>query len=105
MKKIILRQLIKEEILLLKEGIEHVQNLYKSWASKKSGNFDGAMKIMNDVIKYKQSLPKKDFSKYESYEELKSDLDGVLKKQKSKDITKFYEDNDLLVNCQSIIRI
>jgi hypothetical protein len=97
MKKIILRQLIKEEILLLKEGIEHIQNLYKSWATKKSGNFDGAMKIMNDVIKYKQSLPKKDFSKYESYEELKSDLDGVLKKQKSKDITKFYEDNDLLV--------
>ena len=97
MKKITLKQLIKEEISLLKEGIEHIQNLYKSWATKKSGNFNGAMKIMDDVIKYKQSLPRKDFSKYESYEELKSDLDEVLKKQKSKDTTKFYEDNDLLV--------
>ena len=65
MKKITLKQLIKEEISLLKEGIEHIQNLYKSWATKKSGNFNGAMKIMDDVIKYKQSLPRKDFSKYE----------------------------------------
>jgi len=55
------------------------------------------MEIMDDVIKYKKSLPKKDFSNYTSYEELKSDLDVILQKQKSKDVTKIYEDSDLLV--------
>lgn len=92
-----LRYLIKEELRLFTEGIEHVKNLYKSWANKKSGNPEEAIKIMDDVIKYIGSLPKKDFSKYVSYEELKSDLDKITEKQKSKDIGGIYEDDDLLV--------
>ena len=92
-----IRRIIKEEVKLYVEGIEHMQKLYKAWANKKSGNPDKAMKIMDDVIKYRKSLPKKDFAKYNSYEELKTDLDTIINKAKSKDVTKFYEDGELLV--------
>lgn len=93
-----IRKIILEEIKFsLLEGIEHMQNLYKSWANKKSGNPEAAMKIMDDVITNRRSLPKKDFANYTSYEELLKDLNQIKKSKAADDVTKFYEDKDLLV--------
>lgn len=93
-----IRKIILEEIKYsIFEGIEHIQNLYKSWANKKSGDPEAAMKIMDDVIANRRSLPKKDFAKYISYEELVNDLNKIKKAKASDDVTKFYEDKDLLV--------
>lgn len=94
----LIKKIILEEIKLsIFEGIEHVQNLYKSWAKKRSGNPEEALKLMDDVIKYQKRLPKKDFAKYNSYEELKRDIIKIKSEEKSTDITKIYEDKDLLV--------
>lgn len=82
---------------VINEDIEHVKNLYKSWANKKSGNPEKALGIMDDVLKYQKKLPKKDFAAYSSYEELFGDLEKVKDDEKSKDVTKLYEDKDLLV--------
>lgn len=82
---------------ILVEGPEHVEGLYRSWANKKSGNPEAALKIMDDVLKYQKRLPKKDFSKYSSYEELVSDLNKIKQSLKSEDATKLYEDKDLVV--------
>ena len=93
-----IRRIILEEIKLsLFESIEHMQNLYKSWANKKSGNPEAAMKIMDDVINNRRKLPKKDFASYTSYEELLKDLNKIKQESKSEDVTKIYEDRDLLV--------
>ena len=92
-KKIILEE-IRRSIF---EGVEHMENLYKAWANKKSGNPEAAMKIMDDVISKRRSLPKKDFAKYNSYEELLKDLNMIKSSKAPDDITKFYEDKDLLV--------
>jgi len=92
-KKIILEE-IRRSIF---EGVEHMENLYKAWANKKSGNPEAAMKIMDDVISNRRSLPKKDFAKYNSYEELLKDLNMIKASKVTDDITKFYEDKDLLV--------
>jgi hypothetical protein len=93
-----IRRIILEELRsLLLEGLEHTQNLYKSWANKKSGNPEAAMKIMDDVLKYQKRLPKKDFSQYSSYEELVSDLNKIKQSLKPEDVTKLYEDKDLVV--------
>jgi hypothetical protein len=82
---------------VINEQSEQSKKLYASWASKKSGNPEGAMSIMDDVLKLQKSLPKKDFANYSSYDELKKDLDKVIGNQKEKDATKVYEDKDLLV--------
>jgi hypothetical protein len=78
--------------LVLMEASKHTENLYKSWAKKKSGNEEAALSIMDDVLSEK--LPK-DFSKYSSYEELKSDLDKIQNKKKEKetesDVVKLYK--------------
>ena len=92
-KKIILEE-IRSSIF---EGVEHMENLYKAWANKKSGNPEAAMKIMDDVISKRRSLPKKDFAKYNSYEELLKDLNMIKSSKAPDDVTKFYEDKDLLV--------
>ena len=92
-KKIILEE-IRRSIF---EGVEHMENLYKAWANKKSGNPEAAMKIMDDVISNRRSLSKKDFAKYNSYEELLKDLNQIKKAKAPDDVTKFYEDKDLLV--------
>jgi len=93
-----IRKIILEEIKYsIFESMEHIQNLYKSWANKKSGNPEAAMKIMDDVISNRRSLPKKDFAKYNSYEELLKDLNQIKKAKAPDDVTKFYEDKDLLV--------
>jgi len=93
-----IKRIILEEITRsITEGIEHVQNLYKSWANKKSGNPEAAMKIMDDVINNIKKLPKKDFAAYTSYEELLTDLNKIKQESKSEDVTKIYEDKDLLV--------
>lgn len=93
-----IRKIILEEIRFsLLEGIEHMQNLYKSWANKKSGNPEAAMKIMDDVIENRRSLPKKDFANYTSYDELLKDLNQIKKSKAADNVTKFYEDKDLLV--------
>ena len=93
-----IRRIILEEIKLsLFESIEHIQNLYKSWANKKSGNPEAAMKIMDDVINNRRKLPKKDFANYTSYEELLTDLNKIKQESSSEDVTKIYEDKDLLV--------
>jgi hypothetical protein len=96
--KNLIKKIILEEIRLsIFEGIEHVQNLYKSWATKRSGNPEEALKLMDYVIKYQKRLPKKDFAKYNSYEELRKDIVKIKSEEKSTDITKIYEDKDLLV--------
>ena len=82
---------------VINEQSEQSKKLYVSWANKKSGNPEGAMSIMDDVLKFQRSLPMKDFAKYSSYKELKNDLDKVITNQKEKDATKVYEDKDLLV--------
>jgi len=100
MKKIIrltesdLTRIVKK---VIEEQSEHVKNLYKSWANKKSGNPEKALSIMDDVFKYQKQLSKKDFAKYSSYEELVGDLNRIKQDTKSEDATKIYEDKDLLV--------
>jgi len=86
----IVRQVIKEET-------EHTKNLYRSWANKKSGNPEKALSIMDDVLKLQKQLPKKDFVQYSSYDELVRDLNVIKQSSKSEDVTKIYEDKDLLV--------
>ena len=82
---------------IISEQSEHVKNLYKSWANKKSGNPEKALSIMDDVLKLQKQLPKKDFAQYSSYDELVGDLNKIKQAAKSEDVTKIYEDNDLLV--------
>jgi hypothetical protein len=82
---------------VISEQSEHTKNLYKSWANKKSGNPEKALSIMDDVLKLQKQLPKKDFAQYSSYEELVKDLDKIKQAAKSEDVTKIYEDRDLLV--------
>jgi hypothetical protein len=82
---------------VIQEQSEHVKNLYKSWANKRSGNPEGALSIMDDVFKYQKQLSKKDFAKYSSYDELVNDLNRIKQAAKSEDVTKIYEDKDLLV--------
>jgi hypothetical protein len=104
MKKIIRlteSDLVKLVKKVITEQSEHTKNLYKSWAKKKSGNEEGALSIIDDVFQYLNKLPKKDFAKYTSYEELKNDLDKVMgvqmEKDKSSNVDKLYEDSELLV--------
>lgn len=82
---------------VINEQSEHVKNLYKSWANKRSGNLEKALSIMDDVLKYQKQLSKKDFAQYSSYEELVGDLNKIKQASKSEDVTKIYEDKDLLV--------
>jgi hypothetical protein len=100
MKKII--KLTESELVgvikrIITEQSEHVKNLYKSWANKKSGNPEKALSIMDDVLKLQKQLQKKDFANYSSYDELVKDLDKIKQAAKSEDVTKIYEDKDLLV--------
>jgi hypothetical protein len=82
---------------VIQEQSEHVKNLYKSWANKRSGNPEKALSIIDDVFKYQKQLSKKDFAQYSSYEELVGDLNRIKQAAKSEDATKIYEDKDLLV--------
>ena len=41
---------------VIQEQSEHVKNLYKSWANKRSGNPEEALKLMDDVFKYQKKL-------------------------------------------------
>lgn len=82
---------------IITEQSEHVKNLYKSWANKRSGNPEKALSIMDDVFKYQKQLSKKDFAQYSSYDELVKDLNRIKQAAKSEDVTKIYEDKDLLV--------
>ena len=90
-------QLISVIKRVISEQSEHVKNLYKSWANKKSGNPEGALKLMDDVFKYQKRLSKKDFAQYSSYEELRRDINKIKSEERSTDATKIYEDNELLV--------
>jgi hypothetical protein len=100
MKKII--KLTESELIgvikrIISEQSEHVKNLYKSWANKKSGNPEKALSIMDDVFKYQKQLSKKDFAQYSSVDELMQDLNRIKQSAKSEDVTRIYEDKDLLV--------
>ena len=90
-------QLISVIKRVISEQSEHVKNLYKSWANKRSGNPEEALKLMDDVFKYQKKLSKKDFAQYSSYEELRRDLVRIKSEERSTDATKIYEDNELLV--------
>lgn len=90
-------QLISVIKRVISEQSEHVKNLYKSWANKRSGNPEEALKLMDDVFKYQKKLSKKDFAQYSSYEELRRDLVKIKSEERSTDATKIYEDNELLV--------
>lgn len=90
-------QLISVIRRVISEQSEHVKNLYKSWANKKSGNPEEALKLMDDVFKYQKKLSKKDFAKYDSYEELRRDIVRIKSEERTSDATKIYEDSDLLV--------
>lgn len=100
MKKVIrltesdLTRIVKQ---VIQEQSEHVKNLYKSWANKRSGNPEEALKLMDDVFKYQKKLSKKDFAQYSSYEELRRDLVKIKSEERSTDATKLYEDGELLV--------
>ena len=82
---------------VIQEQSEHVKNLYKSWANKRSGNPEKALSIIDDVFKHQNKLSKKDFAQYSSYEELVGDLNRIKQDAKSTDATKLYEDGELLV--------
>ena len=82
---------------VIQEQSEHVKNLYKSWANKRSGNPEKALSIIDDVFKYQNKLSKKDFAQYSSYEELVGDLNRIKQDAKLTDATKLYEDGELLV--------
>lgn len=86
---------------VINEDMNHVINLYKSWAKNKSGNYDKAMSLMDDVLSNQKSLSKKDFASYGSVDELEDDLNKIKdKKQKSelsKDVDIIFEDDNLLV--------
>lgn len=90
-------QLISVIKRVISEQSEHVKNLYKSWANKKSGNPEEALKLMDDVFKYQKKLSKKDFAQYSSYEELRRDINKIKSEERTTDATKIYEDSDLLV--------
>lgn len=90
-------QLISVIKRVISEQSEHVKNLYISWANKKSGNPEEALKLMDDVFKHQKKLSKKDFAQYSSYEELRRDIARIKSEERTADATKIYEDNDLLV--------
>jgi len=86
---------------IITEESEHALNLYKSWATKKSGNPNLAMSIKDDYFNLRHRLGVKDFAKYGSAEELKKALDvvksSVEKKQKANDAVKLWDDENVLV--------
>jgi hypothetical protein len=83
----------------LTEASEHSENLFKSWANKKSGNPELALSLMNDFFNLQNKLPKKDFSQYKNAEELKSYIDKIKSQSKKpeEDVDVIYKDNNLLV--------
>ena len=94
MKKII--RLNESELIgvikkIINEHTDHIKNLYRSWANKKSGNPEMALSIMDDVLDHQKKLPKKDFAQYSSYEELVNDLNKIKQTTKpEEDVTVLY---------------
>jgi len=106
MKKIIITEEERQRILglhqfkkMIIEASQHSENLYKSWANKKSGNPELALSLMNDFFDLQKQLPKKDFLQYNTAEELKADIDKLktIEKKPEDDIEVIYKGNDLLV--------
>jgi len=83
----------------LMEVSSHTENLYKSWANKKSNNPELALSLMDDFFNLQQQLPKKDFTLYKTAEELKTDIDKLktFSKKPEEDVDVIYKDNKLLV--------
>jgi hypothetical protein len=77
------------------------ENLYKSWAQKKSGDEKLAMELMSDFFNYQQRLKKKDIKDYSSVKELVSVLDSIKQRDVTKshkiDVDKIYDDGKLTV--------
>ena len=86
---------------IVNEISDHTRNLYISWAKNKSGDYDKAMNYLEDFFKYKERLPKKDFTQYTSVAELEKDINKIKKsletKSKEDDATKIYDDANVLV--------
>jgi hypothetical protein len=86
---------------IVNEISDHTRNLYISWAKNKSGDYDKAMNYLEDFFKYKERLPKKDFTQYTSVAELEKDINNIKKsletKSKEDDATKIYDDANVLV--------
>jgi hypothetical protein len=106
MRKLIITEEEKKQILqlhqfkkFLVESSEHTEKLYKSWANKKSGNPELALSLMNDFFNLQKKLPKKDFTQYETAEELKLDIDKLMSQPKKpeKEVDVIYKENDILV--------
>jgi hypothetical protein len=106
MKKIIITEEERQRILglhqfkkMLIEASQHSENLYKSWANKKSGNPELALSLMNDFFDLQKQLPKKDFLQYNTAEELKVDIDKLknIGKKPEDAVEVIYKDDGLLV--------
>lgn len=86
---------------IISEVSDHSKNLYISWAKSKSGNYEKAIKYMDDYFKYRNKLSKKDFIQYSSADELESEIlkikEKEVTKEKEQSVDKIYEDNNLLV--------
>ena len=89
---------VKNTILF--EDEKHVQQLFTKWANRKSGNPEKALSLMDDFLKY-QKIIKRDFTTFNSVEELEQSINDVKtkinKKIEKNSVDKVFENPDVLI--------